>query len=435
MLRSLALLPLLALAARAQAPVAEAKPDIPEGWIAVDRVETVTIYLRDRKAWVPPLRTDLKAGLKELYEVLQKQFGLGGEALVAGVGRTGLFKNTKRGAMHLVVFDDKAHHDAWAAKAGIDGEKHYAAEFRNTIGVWLDAGKISPEGWSGLWHDFTHQFFHLVLFTGAPAWLNEGLAEYFAYGNKRVKVAETKGFGERLERLKAARDAKTLPAPRDLLRVRKESFKRAHADAAWVLVHMMITHSNLTLNNIVAALAQLEGDAVDKLPGVINDLYRYGDLLVTGVLGGADKMQAGWDKHLENLFENPEHPKKQGLSIGEINGTILPDANGRMDKGIPLTDPASGVRYEGVRFVGLVHYRAPWDGRIRVTGASEDRHKDRSVNEVTLLEWTEVKSGRKIRVDNETFPTVGGAAWGLVIVTWEPSEGGSYRTTLKFRYP
>ena len=423
-----------ASAARAESAKAEPaeKPDLPEGYSCVDIAGRLPIFAKD-KAVLAPFRTDLKAGLADITNELEKQFGLTKEVLRVGMGTDkGLFREERRDAAFLVVFTDAAAFAAWEKKAGTDGDKHLAAGYRNTVGVLVEGKTLTQENWADLWHRFSHLLFRHCLWTGSPTWLDEGMAAYLSWANRKVKPEQTKGFPEMLERLKQAKDAGKLPPVTELLMRRAANFKQADADAAWVLVHLLVTHEQALVNALTAALSGLERCAADRMEGVRSDLHRYASWLLVNVFGDEKKLQAVWDQHLEDILADPARPKKRTLSAGEIIGDILPGFDGTVSgRALEITDPTSGVRYAARRWLGSVIYRAPWTGRMSAVAQTEDRHDDMSA-EVTILKEVAAKNGQSERCDNESLPFVGGMVWAVITVVWSIDEGGVYRTSRKY---
>lgn len=421
----------LALAQGAGSPPEE-KPDVPDGYVCVDVCGRLPIFAKN-KSVLAPFRTDLKAGLADIASELEKQFGLTKETLKVGIGLDqGLWKDERREAAFLVVFTDAAEFAAWEKKAGADGDRHIAAGYRNTVGILVEAKSLTQDDWAGLWHRFSHLLYRHCLRTGSPTWLDEGLARYLSWANRRVKPEQTADFPETLRRLKEQKASGGLPTIADLLMRKAGDFSQEDADAAWVLVHLLVTHQSALVNALTNALAGLERCAVDRMDGVRHDLHRYAAWLLTNVFGDASKLQAAWDQHLEDIFADPARPKKRTLSVGEIVGDILPGFDGAVSgRGLEITDPRTGIRYEARRWLGSVVYRAPWDGRMGALAQTEDRHDDRSAP-VQILAERSAKNGQKERCDNESLPFVGGQVWAVITVAWSIDEGGAYRTSRKY---
>lgn len=422
------------LAVRAEsAPAADPdKPDLPDGYSCVDLVGRLPIFARD-KAALAPFRTELRTGLVDITGELEKQFGLTKETLRVGIGADrGLWKEERRDAAFLVVFTDAAEFAAWEKKAGIDGDRHLAAGYRSTVGVLIEGKTLTHDNWADLWHRFSHLLFRHALWTGSPTWLDEGMAAYLSWANKKVKPDQTSGFPAMLERLRGTNDAPKRPTVAEVLMRKAADFKQADADVAWVLVHLLVTHESALTNALTAALTGLERCAVDRMDGVRHDLHRYAAWLLVNVFGDEAKLQAAWDLHLEDILADPARPKKRTLKTGEIVGDILPGFDGTVSgRALEVTDPASGMRYEARRWLGSVTYRAPWDGKMAAVAQTVDRHDDLSA-EVRILREVPAKNGQKEKCENESLPFVGGQVWAVISVIWSVDEGGVYRTSRRF---
>ncbi|NUN49237.1 MAG: hypothetical protein HUU15_10465 [Candidatus Brocadiae bacterium] len=436
MLRAIAVFVLVLSAGTARAqgakPAAAEAPDLPEGYAVVDTVGRLPIFAKDKGA-LAPFRTELKAGLTDISNEFEKQFGLSREVLRVGMGENkGMWKDERRDAAFLVIFTDMAEFAAWETRAGIAGDKHLGAGYRNTVGVLIEGGKLTPEHWATLWHAFSHLFYRHVLWTGSPTWLDEGLAAYLSWANRKVKAAETQSWPAMIDRLRQLKAAGAMPAVTQVLQTRAENFSRVDGDIAWVLVHLLMTHKNGLVNDLVGALASLERCAVDRIEGVKSDLHRYATFLLTNLFGDEKKLQAAWDLHLDDILADPARPKKRTLSVGEITGDILPDFDGNVSgRPLPMTDPATGVRYAARRWLGSVIFRGPWTGRMSAVAHTEDRHDDRSA-EIEILKELPAKFGQKERCDNESLPYVGGQVWCIITVIWSLDEGGVYRTSKRY---
>lgn len=410
----------------------EEKPDVPEGYVCADICGRLPIFAKN-KAALAPFRTDLKAGLSDITGELEKQFGLAKETLKVGIGADqGLWKDERREAVFLAVFTDPADFAAWEKKAGADGDRHLSAGYRNTVGILVEGNSLTQDNWVQLWHRFSHLLYRHCLRTGSPTWLDEGMARYLSWANRRVKPDQTSDFPETLRRLKENRETGGLPPVADLLMRKAGDFSRLDADTAWVLVHLLVTHQSSLVNALTDALAGLERCAVDRMEGVRHDLHRYAAWLLTSVFGDATKLQAAWDRHLEDILADPAHPKKRTLPVGEIVGDILPGFDGAVSgRALEITDPRTGIRYEARRWLGSVVYRAPWDGRMAALAQTEDRHDDRSAS-VQILAERSAKNGQKERCENESLPFVGGQVWAVITVAWSIDGGGAYRTSRKY---
>lgn len=408
------------------------KPDAPDGYSCVDVAGTLPVFAKN-KAVLAPFRTDLKAGLSDITEELERQFGLKKETLRVGIGLDqGLWKDERREAVFLVVFTEPGEFAAWEKKAGADGDRHLSAGYRNTVGILVEGNSLTQDNWVQLWHRFSHLLYRHCLRTGSPTWLDEGMARYLSWANRKVKPDQTSDFPETLRRLKERKESGGLPAVADLLMRKAGDFGQPDADAAWVLVHLLVTHQPALVNSLTNALAGLERCAVDRMDGVRHDLHRYAAWLLTSVFGDEAKLQAAWDQHLEDILADPAHPKKRTLSVGEIVGDILPGFDGAVSgRALEITDPRTGVRYEARRWLGSVVYRAPWDGRMAAHAQTEDRHDDRSAS-VQILAERSAKNGQKERCDNESLPFVGGQVWAVITVAWSIDGGGAYRTSRKY---
>jgi hypothetical protein len=137
---------------------------------------------------------------------------------------------------------------------------------------------VMPDGAFGipekhaLWHQFSHWTYKHAVTSGQPAWLNEGLAEYFAVKETTGKPEDNPCFVDMVKRLADGAqsgkvwDSSLLDAPG------LDSISREQSDTAWLLVKVLMEAEPKLIDTLFGAAFTLESFAVTVGDGVVKDI-------------------------------------------------------------------------------------------------------------------------------------------------------------------
>lgn len=409
------------------------EPKLPKGYVRIDSEKYVHVFAKDKKALSLTQKADVLEGLKGITERYEKLFGLEHEVMRVGADG-GLFKDMQRDPAALILFPDLEAFKDWLGMEGVAGITIHVGRHANLVGVPLESGKITPQTWHVLWHEFSHVFFHHYLQLGRPIWLNEGIAEYFGFENPHSKQTPSDLQPKVLEGLQKRRDEGSATKVSDLLELTQEKFGRQQYDEAWVLVHMLMTEATTQLNDLMSMLVALESEAWDDAAGVEKDLCRFAKTLLTEAFGGDDGLQKAWDKHLDALLRSPAGPFKCGHLVKAIDkDDFKPDIDAR------LVGTAKAVRIDGVDYKarhpkGKVVYRAPWPAKMRVTLQIARSDGVWADEEWILVDSLDVRDGKKVEFKEIYVPQYEKGKTACLWVEWKLQDGGTYRTRKVWNY-
>jgi hypothetical protein len=199
--------------------------------------------------------------------------------------------------------------DYWTREGGVRPAGIYVSSFdENFVILRLEAGATAESSYRALYHEYAHGILRLN-YRELPAWLSEGLAEFFgntAFAGNDAELGHINAPG-----LGLLQRAEFLPLE-ELLRVDRESAlynERDHASIfyaeAWALVHYLMLDpegsKNEPLIRYVKAYAQSE-DAVAAARATFGDLGEL-DKKLRGYIA-QKSFQSGRIKRLETISES-----------------------------------------------------------------------------------------------------------------------------------
>jgi hypothetical protein len=415
----------------ASAAAAETASGVPDDYVSVLKVGRISVFSASRTAIPAELQGRLQKALKSLQDRYTAQYGLDKEVYKPGTLST-LAEPPE--TVDFVVFPDLAAYREWCGVKGAADVTAHAGRHSNVIGIPLEEGDISADSWWVLAHEFSHVFFAHTLRLGGPAWLNEGLAEYFASTSRLYDGPKHSIFKKMLLDLESRRSTKEANKIGDLIRMPAAEFGRQEFDEAWVLAHLLVTECSTQLNDLVSATRSLELDAFENLEAVNADLRSFSAGLLEQAFGGPRTLQAAFDAHLDELLKNPSDPAKLKTRPG---GLVWSPPGIEIEAKVVGTDRQvkddDGTVYNSRASSGTLRYRAPWPAEVRATAAVGD---DRGIwgEELLLLKEDSMKAGDKTGWNDELIPKLKKAKLFRVTVEWKVKDGGTYRTVKVFPF-
>ncbi|NUN47655.1 MAG: hypothetical protein HUU15_02335 [Candidatus Brocadiae bacterium] len=412
---------------------AVAQSQLPYGYEVVDKEKYVWLCAKGKKALTLTQKADIVDGLKQITGRFEKLYGLEHEIMRVGANG-GLFKDMRRDPAILVVFPNLEEFQEWVGDAGVGGITVHLSRRLNLVGVPLEDGKITPETWHVLWHEFSHVYFHHYLALGGPIWLNEGLAEYFGVQNPHTRDNPAKNYQTMLAHLRKRRDDGAATPISALLGLPQSKFTRQHYDEAWLLVHMLMTEATSQLNDLMTLLTSMEADAWDGREGIERDLRTLARAVLEEVFGGTEALQRAWDKHLEAVLTNPDRTPRCNHPLRPApKDPTRPSIDARL-VGTAKTVEIDGVDYKARRPKGSVTYRASRPGTVRVTIQVGFANGRWSSDEWILVDSQTMKQGQKLEFKEIHIPAYEGGKTARLWVEWTPEGGGTYKTAKEWSF-
>lgn len=413
------------------AAVAESAKGIPEGYALAFKTGRISVYAASKTAVTMEQQNRILKALKGLQERYASQYGLDKE-----VYRPGTLKSFEvpKDVVDLVIFPDLEKFQEWCGVKAAGGLTVHIGRSENVVGVPLENGDISAGFWWVLAHEFSHVFFPHALRLCGPIWLNEGLSEYFASTSKLYVAPEHPYFKEMVERLEVSRKKLgTSNKVSELIRKDQSEFGRQEYDEAWLLTHLLVTECSTLLNDLVTATRDLEQEAAGNLAGVQSDLRKYAAGLLERAFGGADKLQAAVDAHLDELLRNPAEPAKIKIRPAAIvRSPIEPEIELRVHSTEDLVRDDDGKIYKARVSSGSLKHRAPWPATVSISIAVGDEKGNWS-EEYVVRKTASMKTGDKQSWADEILPKFKGRRYARITAEWSVEGGGTYRSSRVFQ--
>lgn len=299
-----AVLSLLAASAFAEDAKARTKPP---GTEKIDAFEQIVILGAEPKLLGPAAKLAFVKGVKDMYGVYKDLYGFDVERVSVGADGK-VFKKGLDESISIVLFRDQATYDEWLGVEGTGGVTVHRSRI-SVIGMPLADGAVSDEVWPTLWHEMSHAFFFTSLRSGGTLWLNEGLAEYFAYANKRVDPKNLESFKGMQDRLRDAKEKKTATPVKDLMSG-EGTFGRQQYDEAWVLAHLLFTEAKPALNAMLRHVRVMEDSALENPAAVMKDIHEYLSRMVELTFKPCGGAQKAWEFHRDALLKSGSMPAK-----------------------------------------------------------------------------------------------------------------------------
>lgn len=303
---SLACLFVLALSAAATAQSSTSRTK-PPGAEKIDAFEQIAILGAEPKLLGPNAKLAFVKGVKDMYGTYKDLYGFDAERVSVGADGK-MFRKALDESIAIVLFRDQAAYDKWLGVEGTGGVTLHKSRI-SVIGLPLSEGAVSDEVWPTLWHEMSHAFLFTSLRSGGPLWLNEGLAEYFAYGNKRVDPKNLASFKAMQDRLREAKEAGKATPLKDLLSP-DSAFGRQQYDEAWVLAHLLFTEARPALNAMLRHARVMEDSALENPDAVMRDIHAYLARMVELTFKPCGGAQKAWDFHRDALLKSGSMPAK-----------------------------------------------------------------------------------------------------------------------------
>ena len=396
---------------------AHSESPIPSGFVKVEKNGAVQIWMANAK-WTS--KTEFMIKFNDLQKSLNEFWNADVESLATGPNSR--LEGRQVPKVDLVIFDNEADHDDFMMKNGAPDDARPGAP-ADTVYLMLIDGKVKGAGWEVLARRLSRVYaWHGLLF-GPPAWLDRGMAEYFAFANKAVKPAESEAFLAMVERLHEVQSRGAEKPLADTMSSAGDNWSKEDNDNAWCLCHLLMTECKNLSNDLWQILSSQQGCAYDRREGVINDSRRLVKYQLERAFGGVEALQAGWDWHRDQFVKGGAigRLKKAPGSVHDATAFMVLSFNA-------VVKTANSVNLETG---GFFAYSGPWPGPITVTAALADKSKafggeteiagDRSDKQGTPAKWKE----KKIPV-----PVSWWTAFLRVTVRWEVDGGGVYQTSL-----
>jgi hypothetical protein len=396
---------------------AAAQSGIPPGFVKVEKNGAVQIHMANAK-WTS--KTEFMIKFNDLQKSLNDFWNADVESLKPGPNSRLPGRDVPK--VDLVIFDNEADHDDYMMKNGAPDDSRPGAP-ADTVYLMLIDGKVKGAGWEVLARRLSRVYaWHGLLF-GPPAWLDRGMAEYFAFANKAVKPAESEAYLAMVERLREAQ-AKGAEKPlADTMAHTGDGWTKEDSDNAWCLCHLLMTELKPLATDLWLILSAQQGCAFDRKEGVIGDSRRLVKYQMERAFGGVEALQAGWAWHRDQALKGPGTMARLKKAPGSVH-----DATAFLSIGFTaVVKTANSVNLETS---GWFAYSGPWPGPITITAALADKSKsfggeteiagDRSDKQGTLARWDK----KKIPV-----PVTWWNAFLRVTVRWEVDGGGVYEVT------
>ncbi len=409
--------------------------DPAESLVPVDyqRQQTVgrlNLFVPTKPALEYKLRNDLVARLTSIRDNLFKHHGLGNDC--SRIGQTGgLYRQTSRDSIDILVFPDKAALASWEATVGSALIDHHLTAYSRTIPLCLEDGNIPNEAWVKFCHELAHLYYSLTVFPGQPRWLNEGFALFAAYNDPHIHPMDCASYMDMLKRLKSRASSHEAKPVGDLLELSDADFGEEACDQSWVLVDFLMREAPAVLDEIVGAMRALDMAAWDDYEGIAHDMRTTAATLLLHAFGGRAKMQAAWDEHLDVLDADPD---KRAKSRAHLNTTsALPPLCG-IKAQLIRNKLLNGTRLPDCHLTGEVEYDGPRSALVN-TSLKVGDGRGRWSQEFWVQQDGTLASGGHAKLHEYDVPTDPGDCVAVFTVEVKLQDGGTYHfeKTLPFR--
>lgn len=404
------------------APAQQEFADIPAAFSKVAQVERVFIFAK-KDGIGPASLTELRAGVSDIWVTYKEIYGLDGATWTFGVDG-GTFPKRPSQNVGLLLFTDQKEYDDWLGTPGTGAVNIHSGRYTNVIGFPLEEKKVGKTRWNILWHEFSHVFLWHYLYFGGPTWLNEGLAEYFGYANKRIQPMEVPSFKEMIERLRKAKEDGTASKVSDLLLYPQNKFGRQQYDEAWVLCHLLLTEAKAQFNELLAAIQEQEKFAWDNEDGIRADGCKLLKQLLEASFGGPDRLQEAWTYHRDALLKSPTIVAKLARGPKSLRDRpVFFEATGGLR--VSVVKDSTGAEYEVGRATCTVKCGAALDGNIQVV-AAWGAGRGRWTKDVLVGQRASGEIGEVLKLHEVEVPISGDSSTRRMLVIWDVKGGGKY---------
>jgi hypothetical protein len=392
---------------------ARAEGEIPSGFVKIEKIGAVQIHMVNAK-WTS--KTEFTIRLNELHKALN-EFWKADAEMLGPAAPASKFEARKNTPIDLVLFDNEAEHDDFMMKNG-------AVDFTRpgrppgTIYLPLVDGKVPKEGWEKLTRMLSRAYAWHGMYFGPPPWLDLGMAEYFALGNKYVKPAESDTYIATVERLHEVGSRGAEKAIADTLLGNGTGWSKEDNDNAWCLCHVLMTECKPTALELRRILGAQQACAMDRLDGIVNDGRKLAKFELDQAFGSAEALQSAWAWHRDALV-------KGGPSIAKLKNApgSLKDA---YFTGLKFTTLVKSAFSTKVLTSGAFAYGVPWPGPISVRCALAARNEGFG-GEMEIEGGRSDKQLTQVRWKEEEVPLISGCTRMRMTVTWEVDGGGVYQ--------
>jgi hypothetical protein len=415
---ALAFLALLAASTRAEDAAA-----IPQGWVKLETVGKIQVWVGDKAHLTSTGKSDFAAKLREMVDLFGKIYVLNRTSVRTAEGSK--FPEKDRREVNLLLFQDDAAYDRWLLEGGKSLATVHEGRYLPTVGFPLVDGEVPAERWPDLAHLLSHVFIHHHFYFDPPLWLNEGLAEYFAWSLKKTRPTDFKAFNEMIDRLRVSKEKGEMLEPVRFFGRRENALSREEIDSAWVLVHLFATELNPALIDLTQAMGNLELMAMDGEKAVVDDLHRLARDLAGRNLGGERSLIDAWAFHRNALVASPTLPAKlrDKPKAVEAAGAFLAVGLSSFKN---FYQDANGMQRKEAPFTGWVKPTLWWPGRITVNGSLGDG-KDRWTEDFLVAEGFSTERGTPLVFKDKALPCGDQARNARIIVWWQVDGGGLYK--------
>jgi hypothetical protein len=204
-----------------------------------------------------------------VYETLKRRYGYDNnqEALYVGVAKEAGLRRRQERADYVFLFVGEKTAVAEALGLCQPIVRHF-----NFVQLAAPGGQFTDKERHVLWHEFSHAMYNHSVFSGKPMWLNEGLAEYFAFRETTKKLEDNPYYNEILERLQKSRHDDCFQGNKILSVLSPNDFTRPMYDEAWVLVRALMEANPKLLDVLYGAAFSLDASAVVVSDGVAKEI-------------------------------------------------------------------------------------------------------------------------------------------------------------------
>ncbi|KAF0240021.1 MAG: hypothetical protein FD180_5089 [Planctomycetota bacterium] len=399
------------------ASAGRAESPIPAGFVKVETNGPVQIHMANAK-WTS--KTEFMIKFNDLQKSLNEFWNADVKSLEPG-GANSRFEARGVPKIDLVLFDNEAERDDFFMKAGTPDFSRPGPP-PDTVYLALIDGKVTKPGLEILARMLSRVYAWHGLYFGPPAWLDRGMAEYFAFANKGVKPGESDEYLAMVERLHEVQTRGAEKPLAETMASTGENWSKEDNDNAWCLCHLLMTECKSLSTELWLILSAQQGSAIDRREGVINDSRRLVKYQLERAFGSAEALQSGWDWHRDQLVKGGAiaRLKKAPGSVRDAAGFLT----------IGFTAVVKSANSTSLETSGWFAYSGPWPGPITVLAAISEKGKDfggdveisgdRSDKQGTPAKWKE----KRIPV-----PVSWWTAQMRVTVRWEVDGGGVYQAS------
>lgn len=425
-----ALLLALALPAAAQAPDTK---KVPAGYVQIEKVDKVRLWAPSKDALSSSARLAFFAGVKEIVNTYESIYHLDHELVVMGRGGKTIRKDLDM-ELDVVLFRDRDAWKEWLNVGENDPMVAHVGHARAVVGVPIEANGVQEWVWPVLWHEFSHLYLRNDIATGGPPWLDEGVAEYFAFQNKRMpKPQDSPSFDLMVARLRTRFEKKEIPPIGEMLHARPGQFDRFAMDGSWVLVHLLMTEGKESLNGIIRRVAFLEGCTIPgNEDGAREDIVRYGAWLAEQAFRGRKELQAAWEYHWSKVMDSPVNTQRLAKGVPGLKDTPqFLEFDGGFTEPMEIKENGKKIGF-GRTTRGQLIYGAPWAGTVTVR-VHRGRLEDQLMGDLQVVTAGTNEKMEPVPLKNTKIIINGERAW--LIVVWDVTGGGRYEYAREYEFP